>query len=85
MNVSKIFNKLMSFTLGDFPKNETELARFRSALVYLQTENVKADVQSDMDDRLHSHLSTLGVDKFPKSLVEHHNFNGQLLSVAFGR
>lgn len=79
-----VFEKIMSFTLGDFPKNEVELTQFRSTLVYLKAKMVE-DVHSEMGERLHDHLSDMTVEGFPKSVTEHHTFNGQLLNVALGR
>lgn len=85
MNVGKIFDTLMSFTLKDLPKNEVELTRFRATLERLRTSAVIADVQSDMDDRLYAQLVDMEVESFPKTLVEQMQFNGGLLKVAFGR
>lgn len=85
MDVGKIFNTLMSFTLKDLPSNEVELTRFRATLERLRASAVRDDVQSEMDDRLYAELVDMKVESFPKTLTQQMEFNGNLLKLAFGR
>ncbi len=79
MGVAKIFDKLMGFSVNDFPKSEVELARFRTMLEYLRQASVKDDTLS-LEDRLYVPLSGMEVTDFPKNLKEHMEFNGKLLA-----
>jgi hypothetical protein len=82
MSANKIFNKLMTFSVTDFPKSNDELGAFRNMLDELKAQDDEDSIQDLLDaTKLHSPLMSMDVKHFPKTIREHMVFNGTLLKV----
>jgi hypothetical protein len=84
--VAKIFDKLMHFSVSDFPKCEVELIRFRAMLEMLRIRSsVEGGDRELLETRLYNPLVKMEVQQFPKTLKDHMVFNGQLLNLYMTR